>query len=201
MPYTIQIDNNTVETTLGFTATFRLDEQLDTASFVVPATTKKDPFATNLTVAVNDGFTTSYWLIASDYVEPVSVNPSLYSHTIDLIEYTKKLEYYFISALAFTQPTDGSIRYNLFNVIDRLRKTIDVELDSTTTNFPYDIPTSTELALINFKSPEMFFNNMTLLEALKQTLMYVGALPRLTQQGGQDILLLDFIAEKKDLFP
>lgn len=199
MDYTIKINNNLIDTTYGLTIVKRLDEELDTASFILPITEDPAPLPMYEKVEINDGLSTTYWLIMDDVVEPISFNPIRYSHTINLIEYTKKLEYYFLTAATFTQPDDGSVRYTIFDVVDRLRKIVVAELKNTTKNYPYEINEATETYLSNFKAPEMFFNNITLLEALKQTLMYVGIVPRLDFIDNQDTLMLDFIAEEKDL--
>ena len=199
MDYTIRIDGNLIETTYGLTIVNRLDEELDTASFILPVVQDGTPLPMYSEVEINDGASSSYWLLIEDIVEPISFNPERYSHTINLVEYTKKLEYYFLTAAAFTQPDDGSIRYTLFDVVDRLRKIVITEQENTSKIYPYSIPSNVLTYLNNFKAPEMFFNNMSLFEALKQTLMYVGVIPRLTVVNNNDTLVLDFIADKKDL--
>jgi hypothetical protein len=199
MPYIIKINGQTVNHTYGFTVLYRLDEALDTASFVIPFDSNPNPIPIYSEVEIDDGVRTTHWLIASDVVEPVSLNPTQFSHNIGLVEYTKKLEYYFIEAAAFTQPTDGSILYNIFNVLDRLRRIVNIELQNTVVQLPFQIPIEVENILSNFRSPELFFNNTTLLEAMKQVLMYIGVLPRLIKDGNNDVLQLDFIAEEKDL--
>jgi hypothetical protein len=199
MSYIIKINGQPVKHTYGFNVLYRLDEQLDSASFIIPFDSNPNPIPTYSEVEINDGVKISNWLIASDIVEPSSLNPAQFSHTIELIEYTKKLEYYFIEAAAFTQPTDGSILYNIFNVLDRLRRIVNIELQNTVVQLPFQIPVEVENILSNFRSPELFFNNTTLLEAMKQVLMYIGVLPRLIKDGNNDVLQLDFIAEEKDL--
>jgi hypothetical protein len=199
MDYTIQIDGNLIETTYGLSITKRLDQELDTAAFILPITDQATPLPMYAEVEINDGQTISYWLIADDVVEPISFSPARYTHTINLVEYTKKLEYYFLTAATFTQPTDGSVRYTMFDVVDRLRKIVLTELQNTPKVYPYVVPQNVELFLDNFKAPEMFFNNLTLFEALQQALMYIGVVPRLTVINNTDTLVLDFIAEEKDL--
>lgn len=199
MTYTILINGVEVQPTLGFSTTFRLDDKLDTAALVLPFENQASPLEMFSTVSISDGVNTTYWLLMSDNVTALSVDPLIYTHTLDLVEYTKKLEYYFITAATFTQPTDGTIRYNLYQVVDRLRKISITERQNSTTPYPFEISQEVEDYLSNFKAPEMFFNNLTLFEALKQVLMYIGIMPRLGIVGNQDVLILDFVANQTNL--
>jgi hypothetical protein len=197
----IRINGTSYNVMPGFTTTYTLDKSLDFGSFVIPILNQKDQFPMYSDIEITrDNGTIENFLLIGDIVELASHQPKLYSHTIQFVEYTKKLENYLISAAAFTQPTDGSIRYNYDDVLQRLINISIFEKTNLLSTFvPCTLDSSVVVALGNMKAPEFFFNNMTLREAIDEVLSSVYGIARLKKINGNDVLFVDFFDETINL--
>ena len=185
----------------GFSFTELLDDTLDTGSIVVRGLTTSNPYTMFDTIEVYEDTSLIFSMrIAGDSVTLISKRPKLYEHTLTLTEHTKILELFTVSAKTFTQPTDGTIDYSLFDVIDTLRLTTPLEtsLNLLTTRL-FVMPTGAlDTYLKSIDAPEFTFNNLTLREALKQVCDYVDGIPRLVRKTNGDYeLAIDFVSELK----
>jgi hypothetical protein len=192
--YTLRIDNQVYKSNYEFPITYTLDQSLDFGSISIPFLAEKDPFPMYAVVEITrDNNEIEYFLVSGDIVKISSYNPLLFSHTIQLVEYTKKLENYLISAATFTQPTDGTIRYTYFDIIDRLVK---ISIFETANREQAALPCVLDNSLSvlqNIKAPEFFFYNKTLRQALDEVLGTLPAITRLKRINGVDTLFVDYL--------
>lgn len=93
-----------VDTVVGTVLTFTLDETLDTGTVVVPFITSPDQYKRwDLLTLTRDGIIKDF-LISAVIPVVISKKPLIYEVSLQLIEYTKKLERYTISTSVTTQP-------------------------------------------------------------------------------------------------
>ena len=195
----IRINNEVYKVATGFTTTYTLDKSLDFGSFVIPITEREEPFPmfSEIEITRDDG-TIEYFLLAGDIVEIASYQPVRYSHRVEFVEYTKKLEFYTISSATFTQPTDGTTTYFIDDVLQRL---VNISVFETTTRHPNAKPcvldSSIAAKLGTIKAPEFFFNNITLREALDEVLGAIPGIARLQKINGVDTLFIDYFDQTK----
>lgn len=192
--YGIKINGVSYDVAYEYPVTYTLDKSLDFGSMVIPVLQNKDPFPMySLVEITRDNDEIEYFLVSGDVVKLSSYNPPLYSHTIQLVEYTKKLENYLISAAAFTQPTDGTTRYTYYDVLDRLVKISIFETEYYEIAKRPCVLDSSLLELDTIKAPEFFFNNITLRAALDEVLSSLPAIARLKRINGVDTLFVDYL--------
>lgn len=178
----------------NFTITTRKDEELDSGVLILFSNREEEyePFSI-VKIDINDDNTPEFiFLIDSDESSLTTKQaPYIYQHTIGLIEATKALERIIVDNLAFTQPRDESItRYNLRDVLYRLRDSIPTELDaqwSGTRLFDFETSLMNEFALI--KSPQFFFTNQNLFQVLSEIFKFVNAIPRVTGFQGTKLII------------
>lgn len=195
----IKINNVEYKVATGFTTTYTIDRSLDFGSFVIPVSDREEPFEmfSEIEITRDDG-TIEYYLLSGDIVEISSYKPVRYSHRVEFVEYTKKLEFYTISSATFTQPTDGTTRYNIDDVLQRL---VNISVFETSARFPGARPcvldASIAAKLGNIKAPEFFFNNITLREALDEVLGAIPGITRLAKVNNIDTLFVDYFDQTK----
>lgn len=192
--YELRIDNQVYKANYEFPVTYTLDKSLDFGSIILPLIDRRDPFPMYSTIEITrDNNEKEYFIVSGDIVKIASYSPLLFSHTIQFVEYTKKLETYLISAATFTQPTDGTTRYTYYDVIDRLVK---ISVFETATREAAAIPCVLDLStqsLDSIKAPEFFFYNKTLREALDEVLGTLPAIARLKRINDVDTLFVDYL--------
>jgi hypothetical protein len=172
----------------------RFDEELDTSLLVIPYTSRREVYTRldDVTIEIHQGgiVKKKYYVISKDDVTQVSKDPVLYTHEIHLIERTKKLERFLTSTLTFTQPTDGSVRYTLADVLERIRVTTPFEsvanLDNTRL---FTIDPELYAKLDEIEAPQLTLDRLSVREALNVALTYVYAISRLTEDN---VLSADF---------
>jgi hypothetical protein len=192
--YEIKINGVAYDFSYEYPITYTLDRTLDFGSINIPLINRKEVFPMySLVEITRDNNFVEYFLVSGDIVKLSSYNPVLYSHTIQLVEYTKKLENYLISAASFTQPTDGSIRYNYYDVLDRLVKISVFETSSRETAALPCVLDNSLLPLQDLVSPEFFFYNRTLREALDEVLSTLPGIARLKRVNNIDTLFIDYL--------
>jgi hypothetical protein len=192
--YGVKINGVSYNVAYEYPITYTLDKSLDFGSVNIPALAQKEVFPMYSVVEITrDNDLVEYFLSIGDIVKIASYNPLLYSHTIQLVEYTKKLENYLISASTFTQPTDGSTRYTYYDVIDRLVKISIFETANRETAALPCVLDSSLSTLQNIKAPEFFFYNKTLREALDEVLGTLPAIARLKRINNVDTLFVDYL--------
>lgn len=195
----IRINNQQYKVATGFSTTYTLDKSLDFGSLVIPVINREEPFDMFSEIEITrDNNTIEYFLLSGDIVEISSYQPVRYSHRIEFVEYTKKLEFYTISSATFTQPTDGSTLYNIDDVLQRL---VNISVFETSTRHtaakPCVLDPSIAAKLGNVKSPEFFFNNITLREALDTVLSSIPGIARMQKINNVDTLFVDYFDETK----
>jgi hypothetical protein len=195
----IRINNVEYRVATGFNTTYTIDKSLDFGSFVIPITDREEPFDMFSEIEITrDDNTVEYFLLSGDVVEISSYNPIRYSHRVEFVEYTKKLEFYTISSATFTQPTDGTTRYNIDDVLQRL---VNISVFETATRHtaakPCLLDSSIAAKLGSIKAPEFFFNNITLRAALDNVLGAIPGIARLERINGVDILFVDYFDQTK----
>ena len=193
--YGIKIDGVSYNVGYEYPITYTIDKSLDFGSINIPAISQKEPFSMYALVEITrDNDEVEYFLTSGDVIQLSSSNPPRYSHTIQLVEYTKKLENYLISSATFTQPTDGTIKYSYYDVLERLIKISVFETSSRETAvLPCVLDVSLQEKLTGLNAPEFFFYNKTLREALDEVLATLPAIARLKRVNGVDTLFADFL--------
>lgn len=188
----------------GFSFVEKLDDSLDIGSLTLWGLEDGTPYDMFDTIEVLDGGTKLFSMrVAGDNIKLISKNPLRYEHTLSLVEHTKILERFVLSGKTFTQPTDGTIRYYLYDTVDYLLKTVPME---TTTNFSTTrlavLPTSGTLydILTTTESPEFTFKDITLREALNQVFGYIDAIVRLKINSSDELEIdADFVNDIRTL--
>lgn len=186
----MKITINDVEITnlqRGFVLNDRLDEELDSGIIEFINTNENEyiPFSVVKVFITSDETPDHIYFVDSDQVTLLNKDtPYYYQHTIGLIELTKVLERYMVESVAFSQPREetGLTRYTLGDVVTRLNAITPLETNaklSTTRKFGYDTEFLNELATI--KSPQFFFNNQNLFQALVEVFKYIDSIPKITE--------------------
>lgn len=192
--YEVKINGVAYDTNYEYPITYTLDRTLDFGSINIPLIARKEVFPMYSVVEITrDNGLVEYFLVSGDIVKLSSYNPVLYSHTVQLVEYTKKLENYLISACSFTQPTDGSTRYAYYDILDRLVKVSVFETENREAAALPCVLDNSLLTLQNIPAPEFFFYNRTLREALDEVLATLPAIARLKRINGVDTLVIDYL--------
>lgn len=203
MIYTIKIDNVDVSNEhydLKELQTF--NSELDIATILVK-NSRSTAYEPNLEVDITkfDGTNTekSYYIIASDIATKLGIS-GLYQHEIQLVELTKKLEFYQDSRRSFTQPITGE-KFTYYDVVETLRQTIPLEINSRVDDtrlfiiagFATDPLLRTGLSkLLTIESTNFVFENKTLKEMLDLIFSSIGGIPRLVKDPSFTILTADF---------
>lgn len=195
-----------------FSKVDKLDESLDIGQITIRATTSSVPYDMfDWIEASFDGTEVLSQRIAGDSVTLISKNPLLYEHRLSLVEHTKILERFIISAKTFTQPKDTvdadgdpiPPNYYLSDVIQDLIDTVPLETDGNlTTTRIFKLPTSGDLydLLTTTIAPEFTFKEITFREALNQVFGYIDAIPRLYLNSSDELeITCDFVNELKTL--
>lgn len=190
----VTINGVAYKVSTGYATTYTIDRSLDFGSFVIPLIDREQPFDMFSEIEITrDNQTQEYYLLSGDIVEISSYQPVRYSHNIQFVEYTKKLEHYLISSATFTQPTDGSTRYTVDEVLERL---VNISVFETATRHtaakPCVLDPSIAAKLGDIKAPEFFFNNITLREALDEVLGAIPGIARLKKVNNIDTLFVDY---------
>jgi len=199
----ITTTNITDNVLTGFSFVEKLDDSLDIGQLVVRGLTSSTPYTMFDTIQCLYNSTEVFSLrVAGDSVSLISKRPKLYEHTLTLIEHTKILELFKISGKTFTQPTDGTIRYYLYDVLEDLRLTTPFETASNlNTTRLFEMPVGDLKSLLETTtSPEFTFKEITFREALTQVCGYIDGIPRLVRESDGTLRLhLDFTNELQDL--
>ena len=191
--YEVKINGVAYDFNYEYPITYTLDRSLDFGSINISLINRKEVFPMySLVEITRDNDFLENFLVSGDIVKLSTYNPPLYSHTVQLIEYTKKLENYLISAASFTQPTDGSIRYTYYDILDRLVKISIFETSEREVAALPCVLDSSLLILQDLNAPEFFFYNRTLREALDEVLSTLPAIARLKRINGVDTLFVDY---------
>lgn len=164
----------------GFQITERLDEELDSGIIIV-TNDKEFVYLPNSKVRITVGSKVYAFIVNSDDSILISKQTGIYQHTIGLIEATKILERYVIDDLSFTQPVDGTVKYTLANVLERLKDitpTASVTDISETRLFTIDTGVLNEL---DIPAPQFVFSGYTLLQAINEVLKYVNKIARIKE--------------------
>jgi hypothetical protein len=107
LSYEFLLNGETLDATIGAMVYDKLEEALDEAAFHLPITTFGFPkkILGLLEIKISDGQLQKDFnlLIISDEVSDTSKD-GFFEHNLVAIEYTHKLDKYFVSALTFTQP-------------------------------------------------------------------------------------------------
>lgn len=201
---TITTSNITSYVTTGFSFVEKLDDSLDTGQLTIRGVTTSTPYTLFDTIQCKIGTTEMFSLrIASDDVSLISKNPLKYEHKLMLIEHTKIMELFIVGGKTFTQPTDGTTKYYLYDTLDILFDTTPFELyDEYASNRIIVLPSSGDLydILTTLPSPEYTFKDLTLRECVKQVGDYIDAIPRLFLNSSGDLeLSFDFVNDLKEL--
>jgi len=192
--YQLRINGDSYNANYEFPVTYTLDKSLDFGSINIPLLAQRDPFPMYSTIEITrDNNEVEYFLLSGDIIQISSYNPLLFSHTIQFVEYTKKLETYLISAASFTQPTDGTTRYTYYDIINRLVNISIFETTNRETAAKPCVLDNSLLSLDNIKAPEFFFYNKTLREALDEVLGTLPAIARLKRINNIDTLFVDYL--------
>jgi hypothetical protein len=192
--YNITINGQAYDVNYDFPITYTLDKTLDFGSINISLLDRKEPFEMYSVVEITrDNDEIEYFLVSGDIIKISSYNPVLYSHTIQLVEYTKKLETYLISAASFTQPTDGTTRYTYYDVIDRLVKISVFETDTREAAALPCVLDNSLLELDSITAPEFFFYNQTLRQALDEVFGTLPGIARLKKINNIDTLFVDYL--------
>ena len=200
MAYNVRINGTPYDVNYEHQVTYTIDKSLDFGTFLISALAQKDPFDMySLIEITRDNDVKEDFLVMGDIVKLSSFNPELYSHNIQFVEYTKKLETYLISAASFTQPTDGSTRYTYLDVIDRLVKISIFETANREAALLPCVLDSSLQVLDNIKAPEFFFYNKTLRQALDEVLATIPGIARLKRIQGVDTLFVDYFDQTQAL--
>ena len=194
----------TTSITTGFSLIEKLDNSLDVGTITIWGDTQFNPYDMFDWIEVEqEGTLVISQRVSGDSVKLISKNPLLYEHTLSLVEHTKILERYQVSGKTFTQPTDGTTRYYLYDVFEDLINSYPME---TTTNLSTTrvcvLPTSGNLydLLTTEESPEFTFKDLTLRECLNQVSDYVDGIVRLFINSSDELeLTLDFVNELESL--
>lgn len=166
----------------GFTITERLDEELDTAVVIALNGVENEytPFSIVEVFITNDDTADYVLLVDSDESTRVSKDLSIYLHTMSLVEATKLEERYMVDNIAFTQPTDGSTRYYLDDVLERVNAITPLEIESKHTSTRLFSLDSTMLSALSVtKSPQFYFSNQNFRQVVDEALRYVGSISRI----------------------
>lgn len=188
----------------GFSFLDKLDESLDIGNIILTRVTDSEPYDMFDWIEIYDD--TELILsqrIAGDSVKLVGKNPLKYEHSLSLVEHTKILERFLISGKTFTQPTDGTTRYYLYDVLDRLIDTTPLETDTLISSTRVCVlPTSGDLYdyLTSVESPEFTLKDITLREAFKQVGDVFDGIPRLFINDSDELeLTFDLVGNLKNL--
>ena len=182
----------------SFTATFKIDEALDSAVIVIPRSELSTTYDrwTRVKLTVNIGTSKSYsFMIYSDKVAVTGHGASVrYKHTLGLIEPTKWLEKIPCGSLTFTQPIGGT-RYTMYDVVERIRNLAPfVNADSVATTRPFTIEATLQAKLEAVEAPQFYLDKKNLREALIEVFKFINAIPRITYDNDGDMVLeADFI--------
>lgn len=107
LDYQIKINGTTLDATIGVSVHDKLEEALDESGVHLPITVLDYPqkMLGLLEITIDDGSNDEVfnYLVISDEVQ-VQSKDGFYNHSLTAIEYTHKLDKFFISALTFTNP-------------------------------------------------------------------------------------------------
>jgi hypothetical protein len=181
---------------IGFTFNDKIDVELDSATIVMPYTTKQEPYKpfTLVKFYFKDVEQPITYYISDDSVTRVSASQNFFEHSIVLIEPTKILERFKCVDMTFTQPIDNSFApYTLLDVINRITYNNPPKKVSETTSH-WDVLDSTLTNLLaSIKAPQLQFRSMTIREVLDRTFQYINAVARLKiLDDGTRVLSADF---------
>jgi hypothetical protein len=201
---TITTTNISSKVLNGFGFVEKLDESLDVGTMIVRGLTTSTPYSMFDVIEMKYNTTIIFSLrIGGDSVSLISKNPLLYEHTLSLVEHTKILERFIISGKTFTQPTSGTPRYYIYDVIENLINTTPLETSANlATTRLFTLPSSGDLydLITTTPSPEFTFKDVTFREALNQVCGYIDGIPRLVRlTDGTLELSVDFVNELKEL--
>ncbi len=191
----------------------KLDETLDVGRFTIPALRKSNPLQQLSLVELfseKNGNSNKIgdYIIDFDRAELVSKSPAIYSHKVSLAELTHLLDKKTCPTLTFTQPTDGTVRYSMLDVLVRIAKVHELRLESEQHDYfffieglgyakdgnflkpveflPDNYLTRYEVEEGSFAdkmqkivAPQLFINQPTLRECINQALKFVFATTRL----------------------
>lgn len=105
------IDNELINVLVEPNYNETLDETLDSGTFVLKVSDKKDCFKPMSVLRVEfDDETSSTFLIMSDQVEIASRNPTYYRHTLTFLQNTRKLSKVQVRNTVFSQPAEPKLK-------------------------------------------------------------------------------------------
>ena len=181
---------------VGFTFNDKLDVELDSATIVIPYTTRQEPYIpfTQVKFTFANSNNSIIYYITDDSVTRLSASQNYFQHSIVLIEPTKILERFKCVDMTFTQPIDDSFApYTLLNVVNRISYNNPVKTINDTTSYWDNIDNTLSNLLASIKAPQLQFRSMTVREALDRTFQYINAVTRLKiNDDGTKTLTADF---------
>jgi len=190
--YSITVYENNNGTTLATTAncesisaTYKIDESLDSALLVIPRSTRSTMFQrfAPVKISVSDITTTitHWWLIYTPKIDISCYGTTVrYTHTLGLIEPTKWLEKFPCGSLTFTQPLGGT-QYTMLDVVERLRQLSPfVPYSEVSTSRVFVIDATLSAYLDTITAPQFYLDKKNLREALVEVFKFINAIPRIT---------------------
>jgi hypothetical protein len=181
---------------LGFTLSDKIDVELDSATLIIPYTTRELPYRPFTKVKFyfkNVGQPLIYY-VSDDSVARLSSASAFFQHSLVLIEPTKILERFKCVDMTFTQPIDDAFAsYTLLDVVNRVFYNNPTRKATDTETYWDTIEGELSNLLASIKAPQLQFRSMTIREALDRAFQYINAVARLKiLENGTRVLSADF---------
>lgn len=181
---------------LGFTLSDKIDVELDSATIILPYSTRNEPYRpfTLVKFYIKDVADPITYYLTDDSVARVSSATPLFQHSIVLIEPTKILERFKCVDMTFTQPIDNTFgSYTLLDVVNRISNNNPSRRANDLTVYWDTVETELSNLLASVKAPQLQFRSMTVREALDRALQFINAVARLKiLDDGTRVLSADF---------
>lgn len=168
---------------LPYTINKKHDETLDSA-VIQRIVTSKEPIPVLSMAQIVDGNITTDWIVRDCQVTKIGLGK--YLQQIELDEPTELLKGIVLDTLTITQPLTTDTyhsRYKLDDVIDRLLAITPTSKLSETTkriNYKFKLDDNIRTLFHTIDSPEFFWNEYTLFDALVEIGTYLDKYPRVT---------------------
>lgn len=163
-----------------YTVNKTLDESLDTAEIKI-IKSNDEIFQPLSMVKIVDGNTTTEWIIDNNECERIGIGE--YLHTFSLIETTEMLKGITLENLTFTQPVNPDSSNPEFTLRDVIYRIFDITPSNLTTDnkqidTKFILSSDASVKLDTIKSPEFFFTDFTLYDALFEIGTFIDSVPR-----------------------
>lgn len=188
-----------IDVATGVMVIKRFDERLDESVLKIPFSTQQkayQPFH-KIYIESDDGVSTreEVFYILNDSVELRDKEETYFTHTIALVELTKKHERYLLGNKQFSRKKSGAAYYSIYSCLMILKQIIEHEyLMENIFSIPEDIKSILE----RIDAPEISMTEVTLRQAINEVLKVIDSTYRLLDNGDIELVRYNEIKERLD---